>query len=76
MLDGLELVLRWFLDDVHGKFPASPVLFANESGGALHPGTIRNRLQYLSTLEGRPSAARSARTRCGGRARRTTMSGA
>jgi site-specific recombinase XerD len=54
MLDGLDLVLRWFLDDVRGKFPDSPVLFADESGGALHPGTVRNRLRYLMTLEGRP----------------------
>ena len=38
MLDGLDLVLRWFLDDVRGKFPDSPVLFADESGGALHRG--------------------------------------
>jgi integrase/recombinase XerD len=56
MLDGLDLVLRWFLDDVRGKFPASPVLFADESGGALASGTIRNRLRYLMTLEGRPAA--------------------
>ena len=38
MLDGLDLVLRWFTDDVRGKFPDSAVLFADESGGALHPG--------------------------------------
>ena len=55
MLDGLDLVLRWFLEDVRGKFPASLVLFADESGGALAPGTIRNRLRYLMTLEGRPA---------------------
>jgi hypothetical protein len=24
MLDGLDLVLRWFLQDVRGKFPDSP----------------------------------------------------
>jgi integrase/recombinase XerD len=54
MLDNLDLVLHWFLDDVRGKFPDSPVLFADESGGALHPGTVRNRLRYLMTLEGRP----------------------
>lgn len=52
MLDGLDLVLRWFLDDVRGKFPDSPVLFADESGGVLHRGTIRNRLRYLMELEG------------------------
>jgi len=56
MLDGLDLVLRWFTDDVRGKFPDSAVLFADESGGALHPGTIRNRLRHLMELEGRPAA--------------------
>jgi integrase/recombinase XerD len=56
MLDGLELVLHWFLDDVRGKFPVSPVLFADESGGALAPGTIRNRLRHLMEMEGRPAA--------------------
>jgi integrase/recombinase XerD len=55
MLDGLDLVLRWFLADVRGRFPDSPVLFADESGGALHRGTIRNRLRHLMELEGRPS---------------------
>ncbi|MFD8533660.1 tyrosine-type recombinase/integrase [Streptosporangium canum] len=58
MLDHLDLVLRWFLDDVHGKFPDSPVLFADESGGSLHPGTIRNRLRYLMELEGRTAVER------------------
>jgi integrase/recombinase XerD len=53
MLDGLDLVLRWFIDDVRGKFPDSPVLFADESGGSLHPGTIRNRLRYLMELDDR-----------------------
>jgi integrase/recombinase XerD len=54
MLDGLDLVLRWFLDDVRGRFPDSLVLFADESGGRLHRGTIRNRLRRLMQLEGRP----------------------
>lgn len=56
MLDGLDLVLRWFLDDVRGRFPDSPVLFADESGGQLHRGTIRNRLRRLMELEGRPGS--------------------
>jgi integrase/recombinase XerD len=56
MLDGLDLVLRWFLNDVRGRFPDSVVLFADESGGALHRGTIRNRLRYLMQLEGRPQS--------------------
>ncbi|MFD6065494.1 tyrosine-type recombinase/integrase [Rhodococcus wratislaviensis] len=58
MLDGLDLVLRWFLTDVRPRFPDSQVLFADESGGALHRGTIRNRLRYLMDLEGRPLADR------------------
>jgi integrase len=58
MLDQLDLILRWFLDDVRGKFPDSPALFADESGGHLHQGTVRNRLRYLMGLEGRPAADR------------------
>ncbi|WP_331773006.1 site-specific integrase (plasmid) [Embleya sp. NBC_00888] len=58
MLDGLDLVLHWFLDDVRGRFPDSPVLFADESGGPLHRGTIRNRRRHLMELEGRPPADR------------------
>ena len=58
MLDDLDVLLRWFLADVRPKFPDSPVLFADESGGALHRGTIRNRLRYLMELEGRPVAER------------------
>ena len=54
MLDDLDVLLHWFLDDVRGRFPASAVLFADESGGPLHRGTIRNRLRYLMELEGRP----------------------
>jgi integrase/recombinase XerD len=54
MLDGLDLVLRWFLTDVRGRFPDSPVLFCDESGGRLHRGTIRNRLRRLMQEEGRP----------------------
>ncbi|MFJ1561626.1 tyrosine-type recombinase/integrase [Streptomyces mirabilis] len=51
MLDGLNLVLRWFLEEVRPKFPDSAVLFADESGGSLHRGTVRNRLRYLMELE-------------------------
>lgn len=58
MLDGVDLVLRWFLTDVRPKFPDSSVLFADESGGPLHRGTIRNRLRYLMELEGQPLADR------------------
>ncbi len=54
MLDDLDLVLRWFLDDVRGRFPDSEVLFCDESGGRMAAGTIRNRLRHLMKLEGRP----------------------
>jgi integrase/recombinase XerD len=58
MLDGLDLVLRWFEQDVRGRFPDSAVLFPDESGRALHRGTTRNRLRYLMELEGRPATER------------------
>jgi hypothetical protein len=31
----LDLVMRWFLNDMRGRFTNSPVLFDDESGGAL-----------------------------------------
>jgi integrase/recombinase XerD len=58
MLDGLDVLLGWFLRDVRPRFPDSAVLFADESGGPLHRGTIRNRLRYLLELEGRPAGER------------------
>ena len=80
MLDGLDLMLRWFLDDVRPRFGVGPVLFCDESGGRIHRGTIRNRLGHLMELEaptGSESPTRSAssaRTRCGGPAPPTTTS--
>ena len=56
MLDGLDLVLRWYLDDVRPKLPESAVLFCDQSGGALARGTIRNRLRYLHGIENKPAA--------------------
>lgn len=53
MLDGLDLVLGWFLTDVRPRFPDSPVLFCDESGGRLASGTVRNRLRLLMQLEAR-----------------------
>lgn len=58
LLDGLDLVLRWYLADVRPKFPESAVLFADESGGALQRGTICNRLRYLLQREGRAETER------------------
>lgn len=55
MLDGLDAILGWFLNDVRGRFPASPALFCDESGGELATGTVRNRLRHLMGLEGRPA---------------------
>jgi len=58
MLDGLDVLLQWFERDVRPRFPDSPVLFADESGGRLHRGTIRNRLRHLLELEGAEAADR------------------
>lgn len=58
MLDGLDLVLHWYLDDVRDRFPQSTVLFADESGGTMQRGTIRNRLRHLMELEARPPGDR------------------
>lgn len=58
LLDGLDLILRWYLDDVRPKMPESPVLFCDQSGGVLSRGTIRNRLHYLQDLEGCDMAER------------------
>ncbi|GCE38828.1 mobile element protein [Rhodococcus wratislaviensis] len=51
MLDHLDLVVRWYLEDVRPKLPESAVLFCDQSGGAMARGTIRNRLRYLQDLE-------------------------
>jgi len=51
MLDHLDLVLRWYLENVRPKLPESAVLFCDQSGGVLARGTIRNRLRYLHELE-------------------------
>ena len=53
MLDDLDVLLHWFLDDVRGRFPSSAVLFCDQSGGRLAPGTVRNRLRHLMQVEGR-----------------------
>jgi site-specific recombinase XerD len=56
MLDGLDLVLRWYLADVRGRFPDGPVLLCDESGGRMAAATIRNRLRHLMSVEGRPES--------------------
>jgi site-specific recombinase XerD len=54
MLDHLDLILRWYLDDVRPRLPAGPVLFPDQGGGRLHRGSVRNRLAHLLDLEGGP----------------------
>ena len=56
MLDGLDLVLGWYLDDVRGRFPDSAVLLCDESGDRMAAATVRNRLRHLMGVEGRPEA--------------------
>jgi site-specific recombinase XerD len=58
MLDHLDLILRWYLDDVRPHLPAGSVLFPDQCGGQLHRGSVRNRLTHLLDLEGRPVAER------------------
>lgn len=58
MLDHVDLILRWFVEDVRPRMPESRALFCDEAGGVLHRGTIRNRLHHLLTLEGGPAEGR------------------
>lgn len=58
MLDGLDLILRWYVDDVRPRFASSAALFCDEGGGQLHRGTVRNRLHHLLELEGAPATER------------------
>lgn len=51
MLDGLDLILRWYLDEIAPRLGAGPALFCDEGGGRIHRGTIRNRLAHLLMLE-------------------------
>jgi integrase/recombinase XerD len=54
MLDHVDLVLRWYLDDVRPAMGDSAALFCDEGGGVLHRGTIRNRLRALQGRLCRP----------------------
>jgi len=51
MLDGLDLILHWYLDEIRPRLGDDPALFCDEGGGRIHRGTIRNRLAYLLDLE-------------------------
>ena len=54
----VDLILRWFLDDVRPRMPESTALFCDEAGGLFHRGTVRNRLRHLLDLEGGPAEQR------------------
>lgn len=58
MLDGLDLILKWFVGEVRPRFHEGPQLLCNEGGSAIHRGTIRNRLGYLMQVEGGPQHER------------------
>jgi integrase/recombinase XerD len=58
MLDGLDLILHWYVEDVRPRFADSAALFCDEGGGRLHKGTVRNRLHHLLDLEGVPGPER------------------
>ncbi len=51
MLDGLDLILKWYLADVRFRLVAGAVLFPDQSGDRLHRGSVRNRLAHLLDLE-------------------------
>ena len=43
MLDQLDLILRWYLQDVRPRLPAGAAAFPDSGGGRLHRGSVRNR---------------------------------
>jgi len=51
MLDGLDLILGWYLQEIAPRLGEGPALFCDEGGGRIHRNTIRNRLAYLLDLE-------------------------
>jgi len=51
MLDGLDLILGWYLEEIAPRLGEGTALFCDEGGGRIHRGTIRNRLAYLLDLE-------------------------
>ena len=47
MLDQLDVILRWYLDDVRPLFGDGDPLFCEQAGGRLTVSTLRNRLVVL-----------------------------
>lgn len=60
MLDGLDLILRWYLEEIRPRLGDGPALFCDEGGGRIHRGTIRNRVAHLLDLEQTASPATGA----------------
>ncbi len=58
MLDGLDLILKWYLSDVRSRLAVGAVLFPDQSGDRLHRGSVRNRLAHLHDLERAPATER------------------
>ena len=65
MLDGLDLILHWYLDEIRPRMGEGPALFCDEGGGRIHRGTIRNRLAYLLELEDAAAQARGGQGQAG-----------
>lgn len=74
MLDGLDLILRWFLEDVRTRFPDSKALFCDEEevGCTGAPSATVSAIFWRSRGDRRTSA--SLLTACATRARPTTTS--
>lgn len=56
MLDGLDVIVRWYLEDARPPISRSPWLFCDEHGGHIRRGRARNRLAFLLEVEGRGAA--------------------
>ncbi|MCA1695014.1 MAG: tyrosine-type recombinase/integrase, partial [Actinobacteria bacterium] len=51
LLDGLDLILRWYLEKIHPRLDGGSALFWEEGGGRIHRGPICNRLAHLLDCE-------------------------
>src|SRR5258708_4427847 len=51
LLDGLDLILRWYLGEIRPRLGEGPALFCDEGGGPSHPGTVRTRRACLLAPE-------------------------
>lgn len=58
MLDGLDLILKWYLADVRSRLSTWAVLFPDQCGDRLHRGSVRNRLAHLLDPEDASAAER------------------